>query len=129
MSLQNLMGLSKTHRIKQGMSEDRLRAVLPELRYLISFFREYPDIFVDFIKGDNCKFQFFFYQRIMLRVIMRHKYVYIVMPRAASKSFIAMMAQHLRDVLYPNSALFVTTGGIFTNCRMLKKFNILLLQY
>ena len=111
MTLQELMDLSVNRGQKQGLSEERLRAQLPHLRYLISFFREYPDLLVDYIKGENSTFQFYFYQRVFLRVVMRHRYVYATFPRAYSKSFLSMMVLMLRCILYPNSNLFVTTGG------------------
>ena len=113
MSLQSLLDISKkiANSKKIGLSEERLKAQLPQLRYLISFFREYPDIFIDFIKGENSTFKFYFYQRIFIRVVMRHRYVYATFPRAYSKSFLSMMVLMLRCILYPNSHLFVTTGG------------------
>lgn len=111
MNLQELMDLSITKGQKQGLSEERLKAQLPHLRNLISFFREYPDLLIDYIKGENSTFNFYFYQRIFLRVVMRHRYVYATFPRAYSKSFLSMMVLMLRCVLYPNSHLFVTTGG------------------
>ena len=114
MSLQDLMQLSSEKgEKKRGISEQRLSENLDGLRKLIGFFREYPDIFVDFIKGTECNFKFLFYQRIFLRAIMRHRYVYGVFPRAFSKSFLSMMALMIRCILYPNSHLFVTTGGKF----------------
>jgi hypothetical protein len=84
---------------------------LDNLRYLISFFREYPDLLVDYMKGPDSTFKFFLYQRIFLRVVMRHRYVYATFPRAYSKSFLSMMVLMLRCILYPGSDLFVTTGG------------------
>lgn len=54
------------------------------LRKLIAYFREYPDIFVDFIKGKDSTFNFLFYQRIFLRIVMRHRYVYATFPRRIS---------------------------------------------
>lgn len=111
MSLQNLLDLSESRSKKQGLSEERLREQVPHLRNLISFFREYPDYLVDFMKGPDSTFQFYFYQRIFLRVVMRHRYVYATFPRAYSKSFLSMMVLMLRCILYPNSQLFVTTGG------------------
>ena len=42
---------------------------------------------------------------------MRHRYVFATFPRAYSKSFLSMMALMIRCILYPNSHLFVTTGG------------------
>ena len=112
MSLENLLNLSSSRQeIKQGMSEERLKAQVPNLRKLIAFYREYPDLLVDFMKGPDSSFNFYFYQRIFLRIVMRHKVVYATFPRAYSKSFLSMMALMLRCILYPNSHLFVTAGG------------------
>ena len=96
---------------KQGISEERLLQDMDQLRDLIAYFRQYPDIFVDFIKGKDSTFEFLFYQRVFLRIVMRHRYVYATFPRAYSKSFLSMMALMIRCILYPNSHLFVTTGG------------------
>ena len=46
---------------KQGLSEERLAQQLPNLRHLISFFREYPDYFIDYMKVPNRFFKFYFY--------------------------------------------------------------------
>lgn len=124
MSLQNLLDLNSTRNEKQGLSEERLKAQVPHLRKLVAFYREYPDYLVDkMLHNDEYKdkekknpynpqnFHFFFYQRIFLRVVMRHRYVYATFPRAYSKSFLSMIVLMLRCILYPNSHLFVTTGG------------------
>lgn len=112
--LQNLINLSLDREMrKQGLSEERLAAQIDNLRHLIAFFREYPDLLIDFLLKDNNphNFHFYYYQRLFLRVVMRHRYVYATFPRAYSKSFLSMMALMLRCILYPNSHLFVTTGG------------------
>ena len=112
MSLQNLLDLSSEKGgLKQGLSEERIKQQLPHLRKLIAFYREYPDLFIDFMKGEDSTFELYFYQRVFLRVVMRHRYVYATFPRAFSKSFLSMMILMLRCILYPNSHLFVTTGG------------------
>ena len=113
MSLQNLLDLSSERNLglKQGLSEERIKEQLPNLRNMVAFYREYPDLLVDFMKGEDSTFQFYFYQRIFLRVVMRHRYVYATFPRAYSKSFLSMMVLMLRCILYPGSQLFVTTGG------------------
>lgn len=112
MSLQNILDLSSSRDVlKTGVSEERLRACLPELRRSIAFYRKYPDLFVDAIKGPDCTFKFYTYQRVFLRAVMRNKFVYAVYPRAYSKSFLTMMSLMLKAILYPNSQLFVTTGG------------------
>ena len=42
---------------------------------------------------------------------MRYKYVYMVFPRAYSKSFLSIMVLMCRCILYPGAKLFVTSGG------------------
>ena len=112
MSLQNLLDLSSSKDlIKQGISEERLRACLPELRNAISFYRKYPDIFIDHIKGSDCIFKFYTYQRVFLRIVMRYKWTYATYPRAYSKSFLTMMSLMLKAILYPGVKAAVTTGG------------------
>ena len=110
MALQDLLNLS-TNRKKIGLSEERIRAIIPAARQYISFWREYPDLFVDFMKGPDSTFNLFFYQRVFMRAAMRHKYVYAVFPRAYSKSFLAVMILMIRCILYPRCKLFVTSGG------------------
>ena len=110
MALQDLLNLSQNKK-KIGLSEERIRAIIPAAREYISFWREYPDLFVDFMKGPDNTFNLFFYQRVFMRAAMRHKYVYAVFPRAYSKSFLAMMILMIRCILYPRCKLFVTSGG------------------
>ena len=111
MSLQTLLQISQERDKKQGISEQRIINQMDNIRKQIAFFRWYPDLLVDFMKGPNSSFNFFFYQRVFLRVVMRHRYVYATFPRAYSKSFLSVMALMLRCILYPGSHLFVTTGG------------------
>lgn len=113
MSLQTLLQISQERDKKQGISEQRIVNQMDNIRKQIAFFRWYPDLLVDFMKGPNSSFNFFFYQRVFLRVVMRHRYVYATFPRAYSKSFLSVMALMLRCILYPGSHLFVTTGGKF----------------
>lgn len=70
---------------KLGMTEERMRASLDKTRGLISFFREYPDLYLDSIKDPNEKFSFYFYQRLFLRSALRHRYMYATFPRASIK--------------------------------------------
>lgn len=115
MSLRSLLDISasRENSIKTGLSEERIKAQLDNLRDLIAFYREYPDLLIDELLKENNpnNFSFYFYQRIFLRVVMRHRYVYCTFPRAFSKSFLSMMVLILRCILYPGSHLFVTTGG------------------
>lgn len=115
MALQDLLNLSNNKK-KIGLSEERVDAIKPQLRQYIAFWREYPDLFIDFLQtgGNPDKpktLNFYFYQRVFLRAAMRYKYVYMVFPRAYSKSFLSVMVLMCRCILYPRSKLFVTSGG------------------
>ena len=117
MALQDLLDLSsKKQQQKIGLSEERIKQIIPAARDYISFWREYPDLFVDFMQTggrDDVKltFNLFFYQRVFLRVSMRYKYVYSVFPRAYSKSFLSVLILMIRAILYPGAKLFSTAGG------------------
>ena len=113
MALEDLMQLSLSKNNKKtGISEERIRVVIPVIRQYAAFWREYPDIFVDFLCGSNPEnFHLFFYQRVFLRAVMRHRYSYATFPRAYSKSFLSVLVLMLRCILFPGSHLFVTTGG------------------
>lgn len=115
MALQDLLDLSNKRK-KIGLSEERIDAIKPHLRQYIAYWREYPDMFIDFLQdgGDESvdkKLKFYFYQRVFLRAAMRYKYVYMTFPRAYSKSFLSVMVLMCRCILYPRSKLFVTSGG------------------
>ena len=113
MALQDLINLTLDHnQQKIGLSEERIRAQLSIVRQYVAYWREYPDMFVEFLCGSNPEnFQLFFYQRLFLRAVMRHRYAYATFPRAYSKSFLSVLVLMLRCILYPGSHLFVTTGG------------------
>ena len=113
MALADLMELSKSKNTKKtGLSEERIRAQIPIIRDYVAYWREYPDKFVDFLCGSNPEnFHLFFYQRVFLRAVMRHRYAYATFPRAYSKSFLSVLVLMISCILYPGSHLFVTTGG------------------
>ena len=116
MALQDLLDLSQSRK-KIGLSEERVNAIIPAAREYISFWREYPDLFVDFLvrgtrqEAKDGEFKFYFYQRVFLRAAMRHQYLYAVFPRAYSKSFLSVMVLMCKCILYPRCKLFVTSGG------------------
>ena len=88
MALKELLSLSYSGDTEKiGISEERIEAVKPALRQYFAFWREYPDLFIDFLQTggnpDRSKtLNFYFYQRVFLRAAMRYKYVYMVFPRA-----------------------------------------------
>lgn len=69
MGLQQLLDISKDRK-KIGVSEERIEPLKPILRQYISYWREYPDMFIDFLqtggKGQIPEdgLRFYFYQRV-----------------------------------------------------------------
>lgn len=116
MALNDLLNLSTKHE-KIGLSEERVRAIIPEGRKAIAYWREYPDMYVDFMCGKwrenppKETLTLYYYQRVFLRIAMRYKYVYAVFPRAYSKSFLSVLILMIRATLYTGAKLFVTSGG------------------
>ena len=116
MALTDLLNLNPS-RQKIGLSEERVKAIIPVAREYIAYFREYPDMFVDFMAKKWCTnppketLNLFFYQRVFLRAAIRYKYVYAVFPRAYSKSFLSVLILMIRAVLFSGAKLFVTSGG------------------
>lgn len=86
MALQDLLNLNQSRK-KIGLSEERVKAIIPIARKYIAFWREYPDLFIDFlVRGTSSEerdgeFKFYFYQRVFIRSVMRYQYVYAVFPR------------------------------------------------
>lgn len=115
MALSDLINFSLEYEKKKGISEERLRAIIPAARNAFSCWREYPDLLVDFFcnSAGNPKecLKLYFYQRCFLRDVMRHKHAYATFPRAFSKSFLSVLVLFLRCILFPGAHLFVTTGG------------------
>ena len=116
MALKDLLNLSQKHE-KIGLSEERIMAIVPEARKAISYWREYPDMYIDFMCGKwrenppKETLTLYYYQRVFLRIAMRYKYVYAVFPRAYSKSFLSVLILMTRATLYAGAKLFVTSGG------------------
>ena len=113
MALQDLMELSLSKGTKKtGLSEERITLQKDVLRDYIAYWREDPDMFVEFLCGSNPEnFHLFFYQRVFLRAVMRHRYAYATFPRAYSKSFLSVLILMIRAILYPRAKLFSTAGG------------------
>ena len=95
------------------ITEDLLRKDLDRYRELIAYWRMYPDRFVDYLCSldPNNTFHFYFYQRLTLRIIFRHKYSYAVFCRAYSKSFLSILSLMLKAILYPGAHLFTVAAG------------------
>lgn len=113
MGLSDLLKTANKHGHEEEISKEKILEHLDEYRELIAFWRVYPDKLIDYycsLNPDNT-FHFFFYQRLFLRAIFRHKYVYATFVRAWSKSFMSVMALMLKAILYPGAKLFTVAGG------------------
>ena len=67
MALKDLLQITESKKI--GLSQERVEAIIPELRKYVAFWREYPDMFVDFLQTGSDptrekKLNFYFYQRV-----------------------------------------------------------------
>lgn len=71
------------------------------------FFTAYPDLYLDMIKPVDSNFDLFFYQRIVLRALMRYKSIYITACRAFSKSFLTILGMMLQCVFMPKTKRFI----------------------
>lgn len=89
------------------LTEEYLKAHEDNLRELIDLYTAYPDIYLDTIKPADSTFELFFYQRIVLRAIMRYKEVYVTACRAFSKSFITILAIFLQCIFMPGTKRFI----------------------
>ena len=70
------------------VNKDKIKSfekLKPKWRELCSYFRFYPDRFIDFIQPDDAKIKLYFYQRIYLRIMFRFRKVFITATRGTSK--------------------------------------------
>lgn len=114
MALKDLLVASGTARKEEvEITEDLLMEHIDDYRKLIAYWRLYPDRLIDYycsLNPDNV-FHLYAYQRMFLRILFRHQYVYATFVRAWSKSFMSVMAMMLRAILYPGIRLFTVAGG------------------
>ena len=71
------------------------------------FFTVYPDLFLDLIKPVDSNFTLYFYQRIVLRALMRYKQIYTTACRAFSKSFLTILGEMLLCIFLPGTKRFI----------------------
>jgi len=121
----DLLDIKKSRKV--GISHERIDNVISIARDYISYWREYPDMFIDFLQTGidgtipETGLRFYFYQRVFLRAAMRYRYVYAVFPRAYSKSFLSVLTLMCRCILYPRAKLFVTSGGKEQSAQIVKE--------
>ena len=89
------------------LTEDFVRKNYNVISDYINYFMAYPDLFLDLIKPQDSNFSLFFYQRIVLRAIMRYKEVYVTACRAFSKSFLSILGIMLQCIFIPGTKRFI----------------------
>ncbi|TRZ52806.1 MAG: DNA-packaging protein [Dehalococcoidia bacterium] len=75
-------------------------------RELCSYWRQYPDRFIDKIRDPKSKIKLYFYQRIYLRIIFRYRKVFLTATRGTSKSYLINLAFILLCIMFPGIKLF-----------------------
>lgn len=107
---------NSTNLLTRVVSKQAILDNIDEYRKAISFYRAYPDKLVDMYiqaSGEECTFQLFAYQRVLLRAMARYKEVFLTFSRGTSKSFLDDLWNILECILYPNTKLAIaaTTKG------------------
>lgn len=67
----------------------------------ISFFRYYPDYFADMCRSPYASYTLALPQRMMLRLLVRYRLVYITGVRGLTKTYIVILAKMIRGLFYP----------------------------
>lgn len=89
------------------LTEDYLEQNQDLFSKYAQMFSAYPDIFLDTISSESDSFSLFYYQRIILRALMRYKEVYVCACRATSKSFLSILALYLQCIFMPGTKRFI----------------------
>ena len=93
------------------ISVDKFKGNKEKWRELCSYFRHYPDHFIDMIKPIGSKFELHFYQRVYLRIMMRYRKVFLTATRGTSKSWLQNLAFILKCIMYPGTKIFMCAPG------------------
>lgn len=81
----------------------------------------YPDIFLDTIAPQDSEIKLFAYQRVLLRIFMRFRYVSATFTRGFSKSFVAILALIVKCILLPGSNVFLCSDVKATSIAIVKE--------
>lgn len=92
-----------------ALTEDLLVKNEKLMRQYMELFMKYPDLYLDMIAGKDCPIKLYYYQRILMRAMMRYRYFFGTFTRATSKSFLAIITEYLACVFLPRSKRFVVS--------------------
>lgn len=68
---------------------------------LISYWRWYPDKFLDAMEGDNPKYSLELIQRVFIRILARYLEPFITASRGTTKSFCGLSEEQTKGILWP----------------------------
>lgn len=88
-------------RLTNEKSIEKLKRNKERWKMLISYFRRYPDMFLEFITDGDAGIELYYFQRVYLRILCRYKNVFITATRGTSKSYLQILAVLIMAVLYP----------------------------
>lgn len=108
--LHDAMQSKSTRKVNENKVKS-FQDVKDKWREYCSYFRWYPDKFIDFIQPENPRITLYVYQRIYLRIMMRYRKVFLTATRGTSKSFLQNLAFVLKCIMYPNTKLFTCAPG------------------
>jgi len=91
---------------KDDKDLEKFNELKDKWKTMISYWRKYPDHLAN-LYGINLHG----YQRLLLRVIFRYRYVYIIASRGGTKSWLSVLALFLQCILYPRLKVGMTAGG------------------
>ena len=103
------------------LTEDYLEKHFDDVGNLLNVFITYPDLYLDIIRQSEDDFTLFFYQRILLRALMRFRDIYITAPRAFSKSFITILAMMLQCIFIPKTKRFICAPNKLQGAQIAKE--------
>lgn len=113
MALEDLLSVKLERKKEIDIPKDRLVNNLEKYRSLIAYWRMYPDRMIDYLVSidPTCHFKFYWYQRLLLRAMLRYKMSYMTFCRAYSKTFTGTLALICKAILYPGIKLFTVAPG------------------
>lgn len=68
---------------------------------LISYWRYYPDKFLDMMEGESTKYETQLIQRVFIRALLRYQLVFDTASRGTTKSYCMIAGKEAEGILYP----------------------------
>lgn len=87
---------------KENIDYSPFEKVKPHFKKMLSYYREYPDKFLDMLRSPDALFGLTPFQRVYLRALIRYKKAGIVATRGTSKTYVHVLAKYVKCILYAN---------------------------